>query len=1129
MKSILSISTARPRKPVHGTIRWPRRFHPLAPSIISLEERVVMATSASYFMPSPEISGTYLPVGTVDRARISFINTDNTGWVVDYSSFTPSDITITRNGGSAIDLSNGTPGQYKIGIVGSQTNQNTYYVVGLPRVALSTGDYALTVSGTVDFLDENGSVVSAAQSVTGSLAWQQRSGTVAAWGGLTSGVISVPVGLTNVVDVAAGGSFSLALKADGTVTAWGSGAGATALPSLSNVVAIAAGDNHALALKQDGSIVSWGTNNNSVVSNSPITGNYYSIGAGVNVSFAIGTYTGLTPSNIYGTDGTLTTWGQYTSFGEDLFVEDTPVQGLIQASAGNNFIVGVLADSTFYGSPGIDGVPTTGKPADETLQSGSFNQAIAGVNPTSTTSKFVFLLNTDNSVTGWGDNCTSGQLTGVTSPTNYAALLGTASVGAVSSSRLEAGSLDTVSLNSASNSIQAWGYNGNPTDNRVSGGSAYIAVPSGASTSVGSVSAGTIQTLAQVMDLTAPTISSFVAVTTSPTSVMPLTYRLTFSKPITNTLVAADFLAVNGSGTTQNQTYFNVTAVTAVSTTIFDVTVGTLGNIPSNFSDNIYLQMVSDANTLQIRDVAGNQLSTALPSTTSTFVQFLTQAAPTALASTSGTAFNSLQYVAPSTITFTITFSYYVSDSASGGAADPSKYTLTILTGSLTGNQIQTIVPIADGTAPAGYHKQFTISVSTGTPGTNAAANFNLKLNSASGIPVYQDPSNPITQTITSNTIRVDNLTPTITSVFPSTSSGVAVTGSSLTVFGTNANTVYFTAQFADVVNFSGAAGLISNYFSFTTGSFRGTTNSVSAFVTLITAQATSNTPVSPPAPTYSDKWVVSVSTSGTGTLGMTVNPSYTQSSTTYSIVNPVSTVVPGAVASTLTWSVSRYVFQSSIVNGPLGLNPSNPDGLSTIQRSRVANVQIQFDNPVAYDLGSSSYRALINTDFILYKYDTNTSSWITAPGITLAIAATEQSVIVGKSAFYKTYSVTFKDSSANTLWSLDDGNYQLSLKPVSNAAPPVIDDLGDTFTYGGTDWQAQTAFYRFFGDSMGSGTVGNLDALYFYDAYGQTSAFTDWSFLSFDGTDPIGNIDSLFFQDNYSLTITIPNPRPLP
>lgn len=1120
MKSILSISTARPRKPVHGTIRRPRRFHTLAPSIISLEERVVMATSASYLMPSPEISGTYLPVGTVDRARISFINTDDPGWFVDYTSFTPSDITITRNGGSAIDLSNGTPGQYKIGIVGSQTNQNTYYIIGLPRVALATGDYSLTVSGTVDFLDldENGDtfIVSAGQSVTGSLAWQQRSGTVAAWGGNTSGQTSVPVGLTNVVDVAAGGSFSLALKADGTVSAWGSGAGATALPSLSNVVAIAAGDNHALALKQDGSIVSWGTNNNSVVSNSPITGNYFSIGAGVNNSFALGTYTGSTTSINSGTDGTLTTWGQYTSFGEDLFVEDTPVQGLIQASLANDFMVGVLADSSFFSFGNV--------PADQPdLSETTINQAIAGVNPTSTTSKFIFVLKTDKTVKGWGDFCTSGQLDGTTG--GNAALLGTASVGAVSSSRLEAGSLDTVSLNSASNSIQAWGYNGNPTDNRVSGGSAYIStvIPS---PSVGSVSAGTIQTLAQVMDLTAPTISSFVAVTTSPTSVMPLTYRLTFSKPITNTLVAADFLAVNGSGTTQNQTYFNVTAVTAVSTTIFDVTVGTLGNIPTNFSDNIYLQMVSNANTQQIRDVAGNQLSTALPSTTSTFVQFLTQAAPTALASTSGTAFNSLQYVAPSTITFTITFSYYVSDSASGGAADPSKYTLTILTGSLTGNQIQSIVPIADGTAPANYYKQFTISVSTGTPGTNAAANFNLMLNAASNIPVYQDPSNPITQTITSNTIRVDNLTPTITSVFPSTSSGVAVTGSSLTVFGTNANTVYFTAQFADVVNFSGAAGLISNYFSFTTGSFRGTTNSVSAFVTLITAQATSNTPVSPPAPTYSDKWVVSVSTSGTGTLGMTVNPSYTQSSTTYSIVNPVSTVVPGAVASTLTWSVSRYVFSTVTVNGPTGLNPTNTTGtLNTSQRSRVAQVQYQFDNAVAYQTAPSTYRDITGSDFKLYKYDYTlpVPAWVDA-GLTMSILASDPGTTA---SFYKTYMLTFF-SGATQKWSLDDGYYKLSVDPAISSN--IVDELGDTYSYGGSSWNQQTVFFRYFGDTTGDGSVNNTDSLYYRTAFNaaQTSTNWDkWSFFSYAGsaTNTLSNIDSLRFRQRFNTALTLPIP----
>jgi hypothetical protein len=1122
-----------------------------------------MATSASYFMPSPEISGTYLPVGTVDRARISFINTDNTAWFVDYSSFTPSDITITRNGGSAIDLSNGTPGQYKIGIVGSQTNQNTYYVVGLPRVALATGDYTLTVSGTVDFLETNPDfdssivpsisnpeniIVSAGQSVTGSLAWKQRSGTVAAWGGNTSGQTSVPVGLTNVVDVAAGGSFSLALKADGTVSAWGSGAGATALPSLSNVVAIAAGDNHALALKQDGSIVSWGTNNNSVVSNSPITGNYYSIGAGVNVSFAIGTYTGLTPSNIYGTDGTLTTWGQYTSFGEDLFVEDTPVQGLIQASAGNNFIVGVLADSTFYGSPGIDGVPTTGKPADETLQLGPFIQAIAGVNPSSTNSKFVFVLNSDNTVTGWGDFCTSGQLDGTTG--GNAALLGTASVALVSSSRLEAGSLDTVSLSSASNSIQAWGYNGNPADNRVSGGSAYIStvIPS---PSVGSVSAGTIQTLAQVMDLTAPTISSFVAVTTSPTSVMPLTYRLTFSKPITNTLVAADFLAVNGSGTTQNQTYFNVTAVTAVSTTIFDVTVGTLGNIPSNFSDNIYLQMVSNANTQQIRDVAGNQLSTALPSTTSTFVQFLTQAAPTALDSTSGTAFNSLQYVAPSTITFTITFSYYVSDSASGGAADPSKYTLTILTGSLTGNQIQSIVPIADGTAPANYYKQFTISVSTGTPGTNAAANFNLKLNAGSNIPVYQDPSNPITQTITSNTIRVDNLTPTITSVFPSDVSGTAITGSGLNKKGTTANTVYFTATFADVVNFAGASGLVSNYFAFTSDSAIVPAN-VSAFVNTVTAQATVNTPGSPPI-AYSDKWVIAVSTSGSGTLGLTVKPSYTQNSTTYSIVNPV-TVSPSVQLSSTLYYTIRTTTSTNTVNGPIGLTPTNTTvwdygAINTVQRSQVKFVQVVFANPVAYTTGG--VRSLTASDFKLYKYNYTNSTWESSaiPLSFVNSTPSGQSSDVTKTQYYSTFDIGFTNPDPDvTNWSIADGFYQLTVDPAKYSG--IVDDIGDAFSYGDTIAQAQTMFYRLFGNSIGYDPANGYaevtqdDVAFFRSAYNKTQPgqpnqvadFAKWSFYCYydpSGSNGVPNQitsdDQAQMRANIGKRLIVPSPRSFP
>lgn len=69
-----------------------------------------------------------------------------------------------------------------------------------------------------------------------------------------------PSGLTNIIALAAGNSFSLALRTDGRVAAWGDNTyGQTNLPAgLSNVTAIAAGTAHALALRSDGSVVAWG-------------------------------------------------------------------------------------------------------------------------------------------------------------------------------------------------------------------------------------------------------------------------------------------------------------------------------------------------------------------------------------------------------------------------------------------------------------------------------------------------------------------------------------------------------------------------------------------------------------------------------------------------------------------------------------------------------------------------------------------------------------------------------------------------------------------------------------------------------------------------------------------------------
>ena len=81
------------------------------------------------------------------------------------------------------------------------------------------------------------------------------------------------VGLTGVTGIAAGHRYSLALRDDGTVWAWGDnrfgllGNGTTVdrnradrIVGLSNVTAIAGGYDHALALQSDGSVWAWGNN-----------------------------------------------------------------------------------------------------------------------------------------------------------------------------------------------------------------------------------------------------------------------------------------------------------------------------------------------------------------------------------------------------------------------------------------------------------------------------------------------------------------------------------------------------------------------------------------------------------------------------------------------------------------------------------------------------------------------------------------------------------------------------------------------------------------------------------------------------------------------------------------------------
>jgi hypothetical protein len=83
-------------------------------------------------------------------------------------------------------------------------------------------------------------------------------GTAHCWGRNIDGQCSVPASLPLLLDIQAGGSFTLALTPSGGVTGWGYNWNGGMPSGLSGVVRIAAGSYAKMALLGDGSIRVWG-------------------------------------------------------------------------------------------------------------------------------------------------------------------------------------------------------------------------------------------------------------------------------------------------------------------------------------------------------------------------------------------------------------------------------------------------------------------------------------------------------------------------------------------------------------------------------------------------------------------------------------------------------------------------------------------------------------------------------------------------------------------------------------------------------------------------------------------------------------------------------------------------------
>jgi len=245
-------------------------------------------------------------------------------------------------------------------------------------------------------------------------------GTVWAWGGNGAGqlgrgtvtgyeVAPAPVsGLAGVTKISAGCGFSLALRSDGTLWAWGGnnagqlGTGSTAdsavpvkITGVSQVTAIAAGWDSAVAIVAGGaSVWAWGGNDSGQLGDGTLAGHTTPVRVTqIGTVHIAGAAVGLKFAAILGTDGSVWAWGA------DRY--------------------GQLGNAPAFG-------PAT-RPVN-TIGAGS------GITQISAGSWHMVALKSDGTVLAWGDN-TDGELgigttTGVTGPVQVTGLTGATQVAA---------------------------------------------------------------------------------------------------------------------------------------------------------------------------------------------------------------------------------------------------------------------------------------------------------------------------------------------------------------------------------------------------------------------------------------------------------------------------------------------------------------------------------------------------------------------------------------------------------------------------------------------------------------------------------------------------------------------------